>query len=560
MEWKRSGAAAENFPPARLLASNNPDASSPLSLHAEGTAIHSKSKLGRKRKNQMKPGVSMARSWNWLALMGLVLTLAGTLVIVAPGQGVSLVRPVSMDTFTNTDSVHKTEVEPDIFAFGSTIVSTFHVGRRPGSIGWGSADVGFATSIDGGTTWKYGPLPDLTINYKGGTFGAAADPSVAYDAKHATWMISTLPLVGLNSGSSKIGDVGVSLSPDGQHWGNLILIDSTALDDKNWTACDNTPTSPFYGNCYTEWDQAYGSGDILMSTSSDGGKTWGAGKASSDRAGGLGGEPVVQPNGTVIVPFEGGGIDSISSTNGGSTWNRSVVISSIDEHSDGDIRNPGLPGAGIDGAGNVFVVWSDCRFRTGCKQNDIVFSSSSDGTTWTAPVRIPIDPTTSTVDHFLPGIGIDPNTSGTTAHMTVVYYYCPVNSCSTSSPLYVGFTTSLDGGATWTAGSTLAGPMQLTWLPVSDNGPMVADYVGVTYSNGNPWSVFPVALAPSGSTLNEEMNTSRQPLTVKAGTPTFSSRLDRPVPGAKSDHVVTYYYDDEGTRPIPASRLVTPQR
>ena len=43
-------------------------------------------------------------------------------------------------------------------------------------------------------------LPGLTVNYKGGTYGAAADPSVAYDAKHGEWLISTLPLVGLSAG------------------------------------------------------------------------------------------------------------------------------------------------------------------------------------------------------------------------------------------------------------------------------------------------------------------------------------------------------------------------
>ncbi|HUO17797.1 MAG TPA: sialidase family protein [Verrucomicrobiae bacterium] len=134
---------------------------------------------------------------------------------------VSIVR-ISVDNLTNTDSDHKTEVEPDIFAWGNTIVGTFHVARRPGSIGWGSGDIGYSTSTDGGKTWTYGDLPGLTVNYENGTFGAAADPSVAYDAKHATWMISTLPLVGLSSSSSKIGDVAVSLSPNGLSWGNPV--------------------------------------------------------------------------------------------------------------------------------------------------------------------------------------------------------------------------------------------------------------------------------------------------------------------------------------------------
>lgn len=462
---------------------------------------------------------------------------------------------ISNDTFTNSDSTHKTEVEPSSFAWGSTIVSAFHVGRRPGSVGWGSADVGFATSTNGGKTWKYGSLPGLTVNYQGGTYGAAADPSVAYDAKHGQWLISTLPLVGLNGQSQYIGDVAVSRSTDGLTWGNPIIIDSTHLDDKNWTVCDNTSSSPYYGNCYTEWDQVYGSGDVLMSTSSDGGATWGAGLPSSDHATGLGGEPLVQPNGTVIVPFEGFEIEAFTSANGGKTWGQSVSVSTINEHQvAGGFRDPDLPGATIDGQGKVYVVWTDCSFRTNCTSNDIVMSTSTDGNKWSAKTRIPIDAVSSTADHFMAGIGADPATSGNTAHLTMVYYYYPVANCGSSCQLYVGYTTSTDGGNTWTAGTKLGGPMKLTWLPLSDNGYMVADYIAVSYVNGNAFGVFPVAKGPTKGLLNEAMYTTKTPLPLVAGATTFSSRNERPVPNAKSDFERKAYLDDEGRVQIPESR------
>src|SRR5690348_1789255 len=147
----------------------------------------------------------MIRTKNLLALAALL-----SLPISAIAQS-NLAR-ISVDNLTNTDSVHKTEVEPDTFAWGNTIVSAFHVARRPGNIGWGSGDVGFSTSTDGGVTWRAGLLPGLTVNFKGGTYGAAADPSVAYDAKHGQWLISTLPLAGLSC-CSAIGDVAVSRSP-----------------------------------------------------------------------------------------------------------------------------------------------------------------------------------------------------------------------------------------------------------------------------------------------------------------------------------------------------------
>src|ERR1700730_1054382 len=154
-----------------------------------------------------------------------VMALAVYLALALPaGAGDGIVR-ISTDKLSNTDSVHKTEVEPDTFAWGSTIVSAFHVARRPGSISWGSGDVGYSTSIDGGKTWHYGDLPGLTVNFKGGTYGAAADPSVAYDAKHGEWLSSTLPLAGLSASSGLIGAVAVSRSPTGLSWSKPVLID-----------------------------------------------------------------------------------------------------------------------------------------------------------------------------------------------------------------------------------------------------------------------------------------------------------------------------------------------
>ena len=48
------------------------------------------------------------------------------------------------------------------------------------------------------------------------------------------------------------------------------------FNDKNWTVCDNSSSSPFFGNCYTEFDNASKNDTIQMSTSTDGGATWGA--------------------------------------------------------------------------------------------------------------------------------------------------------------------------------------------------------------------------------------------------------------------------------------------
>src|SRR5208337_3699515 len=98
---------------------------------------------------------------------------------------------LSEDTFTDSPSQHETEVEPGTFSYGSTIVSAFQVARIYGG---GGADIGFATSTNGGATWTNGYLPGITIYEGNGTNSAASDASVAYDALHKIWLISTLPI------------------------------------------------------------------------------------------------------------------------------------------------------------------------------------------------------------------------------------------------------------------------------------------------------------------------------------------------------------------------------
>jgi len=341
-------------------------------------------------------------------------------------------------------------------------------------------------------------------------------------------MIASLPI----SNTSTTPAVVVSRSTDGGFtWDDPVSVGpKVPSSDKNWIVCDSYSTSPFYGNCYVEWDNPNTGDGILMSTSTDGGLTWGPATGTTNRATGVGGLPLVQPNGTVIVPIETSGMSAFSSTNGGTTWSGPVTISNVQSHIDaGGIRSGPLPSAAVDGAGTIYVVWEDCRFRTKCSTNDLVFSTSTDGNHWSKVARIPIDATTSTVDHFIPGIGIDATTSGATAHVAVHYYFYPQSNCTQSTcRLYVGYISSHNGGSTWNTPVKLAGPMQLNWLPNSQNGLMVGDYIATAFSNGVPHGVFAAAAAKSGSTFNEAMYTA-QGLKVPEAGPQLSSAGDKPL-------------------------------
>ena len=94
-------------------------------------------------------------------------------------------------------------------------------------------------------------------------------------------------------------------------------------------------------------------------------------------------------------------------------------------------------------AGKVFVVWADCRFESRCRANDMVMSTSSNGTTWSMVTRIPADAVGSGVDHFIPGLAVDKSTSGSTAHLVLAFDYYPVSSCSSSTcQLDIGYSSS----------------------------------------------------------------------------------------------------------------------
>src|SRR5438128_1019306 len=134
--------------------------------------------------------ISIASAITLLALI-LSLAFAFALRVQTHAAGAPLTQ-ISSDPYKNPDSNHKTEVEPDSFTFGNTIVATMQVGRF---FNGGASNIGFATSTNGGETFIHGFLPDTTVNATPpGIYARASDPSVAFDAKHNVWIISWLGL------------------------------------------------------------------------------------------------------------------------------------------------------------------------------------------------------------------------------------------------------------------------------------------------------------------------------------------------------------------------------
>jgi hypothetical protein len=409
-------------------------------------------------------------------------------------------RRLSVDPYANPDSQHETAVEPDSFAFGSTVVAAFQVGRRAAGA---AANIGTAVSRDAGRTWQRGSLPALTVNSTPpGAETSASDPSVAYDALHAVWLVGTLTLEGTAN-----SHVFVARSTDGLHWQTPVDVASGPVLDKDWIACDNGTTSPFRGRCYAEYtdDQL---NETVSQFTTDGGLTWSPPVRATTAL--VGTQPVVRADGVLVVvagDYNGaegltGSIVALRSTDGGATFTRTTV-SALHAHDNAPMRAISLPSVDIDSAGTIYASWHDCRFRTGCTENDIVLSTSADGgVTWTPPTRVPIAATSSATDVFIPGLAADPAQPG---KLALVYAWYSTTACRAGTcTLGIGFTTSSDGGATWSTPRRLhAQPFLTTWTPRAEGGRMVGDYFSTSYAADRVVPVFALAAPPLHGRLRE---------------------------------------------------------
>src|SRR5438105_93693 len=337
-----------------------------------------------------------------LRRIALALALAGVAAVVLAAVASANVplTQVSADPYTNATSQHATELEPDTFADHGTVVATFQVGRF---FNGGASDIGVVRSGDGGATWGAPGFLHDTFNSGDASspYERVSDASVAYDAAHGVWIVSSIPLLPNTSVPTVLFN---RSTDDGQTWGPAISMPppvTNSVDlDKNWTVCDNHPSSPFYGHCYTELDN-FADGDLeLMSTSTDGGLTW----------------------------------------------------------------------------------------------------------------SVPIRPVTSTVDHFIPGLAVDPTTSGSSTKLALTYYFYPNANCGGACRLFVGYISSPDGGAHWGSATQLAGPMGLSQIANTSQGPMVGDYISTSFSGGMATTVFAVGHEPLTAAFDEAMYAPTAPL------------------------------------------------
>src|SRR6185437_14748632 len=130
------------------------------------------------------------------SILATALTVVLTVAASGPVHANATLTQLSTDPFTaatctaSNTTYHHTEVEPDTYSNGSTIVAAYQVARIYDG---GACAIGFATSTNNGASWTSGLVPGVT-KYSGGSYDRATDAAVAYDAKDNVWMISSLVL------------------------------------------------------------------------------------------------------------------------------------------------------------------------------------------------------------------------------------------------------------------------------------------------------------------------------------------------------------------------------
>lgn len=389
-------------------------------------------------------------------------------------------QQISFDPFNDSIGQHETAVEPDSFSVGNTVVAAFQVGRTRGG---GASGIGWATTRDGGSTWTSGVIR--------GAYSRGTDPAVAYDSAHGVWLISIL---GLHDGGPELlSSLVTARSTDGLTWSDPVITSPTQghfAHDKNWIACDNGAASPFRGRCYVVWAAVVGELTTLgISWSTDGGLTWSPSALVSSVSGSAW-QPVVRPDGTLVIVYIGGrAIRATRSTDGGRTFTAPVVVSSLQDSPTPGLRAPSLPSAELDGRGRITVAWTDCRFRSGCggpvTPTDVVYSSSTDGRRWSRVRRVPTGRELDGQLHFVVGLGVNGTRLGVAFHVLTP---------SGIVPYFVG---SADNGRGWSAAEALAPPQPPTSFPEAGSARFLGDYISTSFvAGGVAVPVFASATAP----------------------------------------------------------------
>jgi hypothetical protein len=348
---------------------------------------------------------------------------ADGVTLIEPGGGSILPPDVTVNRDTAAAPQNETAIAVDpnrpgrIVAGANDYVTrtwSCTVGGTPCSA-LGDAYSGTYYSDDGGQTWccassdpqHLGTLIPGVNRLAGGQYDAGGDPAVAFDSRGTVYYAG----LGFNRNSAPntvAVNRGTFSGAGALSWSQPTFINATTspsvLNDKEWIAADWHATSPFRDRVYVTWTRFlfnasngnYTQSPIFEAHSSDGGRTFSAPKAISGNVlYDQGSRVFTGPDGTVYAMWEGAtrlstldGTWVAKSTDGGETWSKPVLVSTlvdVDRLADTAFRVNSFPAGAITPDGRLYAAWTTDENG----RNVVVYSTSTDGTHWTAPVHAP---------------------------------------------------------------------------------------------------------------------------------------------------------------------------
>ena len=182
----------------------------------------------------------------------------------------------------------------------------------------------------------------------------------------------------------------------------------------------------------------------------------------------------------LVVPVYDDGIYIVRSPDGGATMSNKTLVAPSAFSISSSLRSAPFPSAEPDADGTVMMAWPDCAARGVCAGNDLLFSRSSDGVTWTAPTRIDL----GAGNHVICGLAADPTRVGRVA---VAYY------TESAFRLDVHLVWSSDSGGTWSR-PVLLSPERMPYRRLAyAGGVMVGDYISTSFAGERAVAVFTLA-------------------------------------------------------------------
>ncbi len=292
-----------------------------------------------------------------------------------------------------------------------------------------------AYSQDAGRSWQAADGVE-PLNYR-----VSGDVSTAFDNHGRAFIcymafdkLGTFNYWGHNSSRNGLF---VRRSPDGgKTWeaDHIPIIEHATepgvpWEDKPYIVSDTSAKSPYAGNLYVGWTRwTLTDSKILLSRSTDGGKTWSKpieidshpGLPRDDNGAAEGFAGVVAPDGRLYVVWsQDDDIMLSSSSDGGKTFSgaRAILHTGPTMFAVQTLeRANGFPQIAIDSRSQrLYVTWSD--YRNG--DLDVFCSTSEDsGRTWKSPVRVNNDAIHNGAEQFFQWLAVDPSDGA--AH--VVFY------------------------------------------------------------------------------------------------------------------------------------------